>query len=561
MRRRSLLRLALGAPALLLGAGAVLGRGALAAPQTALQTAGGSGAAAGGLRLPVGVGLSGISDWGASQPFIDVFRHSREWNARSETAFTSHDYATLRAGGYLDADGWPLRLPEGARSIGTIILCDLAATDTSLNGRYRMTWRGRATVRITGTATGLRQGEGWAEFDYVASDKGIVLIDLSDLDPADPPRDFVCVHRDLQAAHEAGQLFRPDWLALLPGFEVLRFMDWMATNNSRLSDWADRPTAASASWTHGVPVEVMVRMANELGIDPWFCLPHLATEDYVTRFATHVRDNLAPGLVAHYEYSNEVWNFQFDQTQWALAEAEARWPGQGDGWMQLYGARTAWMAQLLDAVHGGAGDRHRVVLGVHTAWFDLNHAALDAPLWVAEDPDRRPPKAHAHLYAVTGYFDGGLGRPANVAQVQAWRAEGDDAAFARMAEQMRDARHIPGEEGGSTLAVLDEAWRIHKGMADDAGLALVMYEGGSHIVPDPAAIDADPGLFAFYERFQYSQAMADLYTEARQGFADAGGAYFNVFVEVARPGRHGFWGARRHVGDDNPRWRAIAPAL
>ncbi len=58
----------------------------------------------------------------------------------------------------------------------------------------------------------------------------------------------------------------------------------------------------------GMPVEVMVKLANKLNVDPWFCLPHLCTDDYVTQFATYVRDHLNSNLVAYYELSNEVWN-------------------------------------------------------------------------------------------------------------------------------------------------------------------------------------------------------------------------------------------------------------
>ncbi|TJZ90835.1 hypothetical protein FA743_13065 [Paracoccus gahaiensis] len=510
------------------------------------------------VRRPfVAAGLSGIADWQAAQPFIDVMRQSREWMARSPSEFVSHTNQQLREAGHLDADGWPVSIPEGATSVGTIILCDLSADDTSLNGHYRMTWQGTGTVVLNGTATNIRQGENSAEFDYVTSDTGIVSIDITQQDAADPVRNFVCVHEDLQAAHDAGEVFRPVWMELLQDFRLIRFMDWMGTNNSTLSDWEDRPKPSSATWTLGAPVEVMVMLANRLGIDPWFCMPHLATPDYITRFATYVHDNLDPSLTAHYEYSNEVWNFQFEQTQWALQQAEALWPGQGDGWMQFYGGKSVEMALLLDAVYADAPERYRKVITAHTAWIDLNHAALDAPNWVEGGQDRRPPKEHFDAYAVTGYFDGGLGRAANVELVQSWRDQGDEAAFALMSEQMMEGRHVQGDEAGTTMVALRDMWDAQKKIADESGLALVMYEGGSHIVPDHAALEADPTLLDFFARFHYSPEMGRIYTHALDSFAEAGGEFFNIFVAVSGPGRWGFWGARRHVLDDNPRWRAI----
>jgi hypothetical protein len=33
---------------------------------------------------------------------------------------------------------------------------------------------------------------------------------------------------------------------------------------------------------------------------------------------------------------------------------------------------------------------------------------------------------------------------------------------------------------------------------------------------------------------------------------------FNAFVDVYSPGKWGSWGALRHLGDDSPRWQALA---
>ena len=72
----------------------------------------------------------------------------------------------------------------------------------------------------------------------------------------------------------------------------------------------------------GVPIEVMINLANTLHGDPWFCIPHQATDDYVRQFAALLRARLDPTLRPHIEYSNEVWNTSFAQTQWAIAESQ-----------------------------------------------------------------------------------------------------------------------------------------------------------------------------------------------------------------------------------------------
>ena len=64
--------------------------------------------------------------------------------------------------------------------------------------------------------------------------------------------------------------------------------------------WADRPQPGDAVYTsdRGVPVERMIDLANVLQADPWFCIPHLAEDDYVRQFATLVKARLDPRRVA-----------------------------------------------------------------------------------------------------------------------------------------------------------------------------------------------------------------------------------------------------------------------
>jgi hypothetical protein len=80
-------------------------------------------------------------------------------------------------------------------------------------------------------------------------------------------------------------------------------------------------------------------------------MPHSATDDYMRQFATYVRDNLKPGLVAYVEYSNEVWNFGFEHTSWAyeqgiaqLSDAQGNAPDAPN--LQFYGMRASQMADI-----------------------------------------------------------------------------------------------------------------------------------------------------------------------------------------------------------------------
>ena len=63
-----------------------------------------------------------------------------------------------------------------------------------------------------------------------------------------------------------------------------------------------------------MPLEVMIDLANACNASPWFCIPHLADDQFVAEFAQTVKARLKPNFEVYVEYSNEVWNFQFAQT-------------------------------------------------------------------------------------------------------------------------------------------------------------------------------------------------------------------------------------------------------
>jgi len=61
----------------------------------------------------------------------------------------------------------------------------------------------------------------------------------------------------------------------------------------------------------------MIELCNRQKIDPWFCLPHLADEEFIRNFTQMVKARLDPSLQIYIEYSNEVWNGQFEQSHYA----------------------------------------------------------------------------------------------------------------------------------------------------------------------------------------------------------------------------------------------------
>ncbi len=507
------------------------------------------------------LGLAGVNDWSVQQPFLDVMKTARPWVGHLPGQWGGWEHDDLAAKGYLDANGWPKSMPPELSGLSTLILTDLPEDAGGVAGRYALTWQGQGTLAVEGRAKVVEAAPGRILFDYTPGD-GAVMITLTAIDPADPIRNIVAVRQDRAEALAAGQIFNPDWLARIRGVKAIRFMDWMATNDSLLAKASDRPKPADYTWARqGVPMEIMIALANALNADPWFTLPHLSEDGLVRDFAMLAHADLNPGLVAHVEFSNEVWNWQFAQAQWAEEQGKALWHQDGT-WVQFYARRAAEVADIWADVFKDDPARLVRVIAVQTGWLGLEEQILDAPLVVAEG--RNPPVDSFDAYAVTGYFSALLGADEKARTVKDWLVQSRDADPAQpyllanqiAADELRDGS-VTGNPEDSLARLLTEVLPYHANIAAKHRLKLVMYEGGTHVVGFGAQME-DSELTAFFEQLNYSPEMGALYAELLAGWQAISDQPFNAFVDVYRPGKWGSWGALRHLGDENPRWQALA---
>ena len=526
------------------------------------------------------LGLAAVVDWSVQQPFLDLMKTARPWIGHLAGQWGGVDYESLQDAGKLDANGWPIALPPNVTGVSTLLLTDLPEDAGKVAGRYVLNHEGKGKLTMGGRAEVVETSLGRVVFDYTPG-PGSVILTLTAIDATDPVRAISVVREDQVTARDGGALFNPDWLRRIRGAKGIRFMDWMAVNNSTLAKLQDRPKLADFSWAvNGVPVEVMVALANELRADAWFTMPHLAEDALVRAYAVAVRDGLAPGLMAQVEYSNEMWNWQFAQAAWADEQCRARWQAK-DCWVQFYGMRAAEVVDIWADVFGDAAkDRLTRVIATQTAWMGLETEILDAPLAVAEG--RKPPVQSFEAYAVTGYFAAGLGTDEKASLVQGWLSESRRFAQSQADQQgltapARDdfiARHrfdlatdhaaaelengfVTGQSSDTLMALLTEVLPYHAKIAKGRGLALMMYEGGTHVVANGRLLDEDE-VTSFFHHLNYAPQMGALYEHLQEGWAALTSAPFNAFVDVYAPSKWGSWGALRHLGDDNPRWQALA---
>ena len=332
-----------------------------------------------------------------------------------------------------------------------------------------------------------------------------------------------------------------DWMDTNAVFDANGVVPWPDSINAANIEWADRPLMTDAQWNKGVPVEAMVELCNLTGADGWFNMPVNASDDYVRQFATYVRDHLNPGLQVHVEFSNEVWNWAFPQSQYALAHDA----GFGS-WMEWYGVRTAQVGRIWNDVFGesptGGEDvtgRVHVVYNTQEAWQGLESYGLDTPNWY-ENGVHVSASDYFDEYAVTGYYNFNT-TDHNV--VRSWWSNPDggfDAALASLQQEVDGP--------------LKAAYAYHAGKAAQYGLELTTYESGyGENAPDETAD---------YQQFlidvQRQPGLYDIEKENYQNFKDAGGDLYMNFGIIGEPSKWGSWSALESLYQEtSPRYQAL----
>ncbi len=303
----------------------------------------------------IGTNLGGISYWSSQLPFIDAFRSANQWIPTKPGVWSTGENDKMD----LDENGWVRSLPTAEDNVDFTHVHTLFFVGQNGNypgGEYVVLYDGQGTLKYGMDARSVSSSQGRDVINIKPSNYG-VLLSITETDPDDYIRNIRVVPKAYENSYQT-EVFNPDWLDKIEPFGAFRFMDWMQTNNSVEKEWGDRPTLDSATWhKKGAPVEIMVDLANRLDSDPWFTLPHMATDDYVRNFATYVRDNLDPELKVYVEYSNEVWNGQFQQYHWVKEQAQS----EGMRVADWYSRRTTQITQIWDEVFAQTGEKERVI--------------------------------------------------------------------------------------------------------------------------------------------------------------------------------------------------------
>lgn len=351
--------------------------------------------------------------------------------------------------------------------------------------------------------------------------------------------------------------WNPQFLREIAIYRSLRFMDWDRTNGSERERWSERPQKGNPR-QNPVAYEWMIDLCNRVGADLWITVPHRTVRhtqgdepsDYALRLAVLVKTgvdlrevSLAPlrdrlgrmteaelvaaggvktgaplrdGLKFYLEYSNETWNGGFKQAQYCCDEGLLlgldvnRWTAgfRYHAWAAIRVFRAA------DLVFGPDSPRVVKVLATQSAnpWIAGQH------LQVVRDAKWNPWGTRPSAIATAPYFGHKV-----------------DGSAPDAVARLRDAIGKAGEESAR-----------HRKIADDAGLALIAYEGGQHVTTKARLINQDPAMYTLYR---------DYLAEMSRHFR-----HFCHYAHVGMAGSGGAWGAIESTGqalEDAPKYRAL----
>ncbi len=477
----------------------------------------------------LGINLGGVTYWSSEIVFVDLFKHSQTFKSQAP----GKDYAQ---GGPLDLtdDGYVRSLAAGGQFADSIVLTRPAMGYPE--GIYTCLYEGRGKITF---AYGVETVEDQAGriLIRVKASQNLLTLRIIETDPSDPVRHIRVILPGFEETYDE-QPFHPDFLQRWERFSTLRFMDFQRTNGSEQTDWADRatPTFQTQGTDAGVALEYMIRLSNTLGADPWFCMPHLASDDYVRSFAEMVRAGLDPCLKIYVEYSNECWNGIFAQARYCRDKGKELGLSDNDYQAQLryYSKRSVEIFRLWEEVFGGTDRLVRVL------------AAQSANPWTSEQVmDFERACERADVLGIAPYFGNALGDPKRQDEVAQMTV---DHVLDRCAEFIA--------EGNKTIARQAE-------LAKQRGLRLVAYEGGQHLVGHGGAENNEKMMQLFHAANRHPR-MRQLYLDYLAGWKQNGGTLMAIFSSMGTYSKWGSWGLLEYHGQDPaeaPKYQAVMQFL
>jgi hypothetical protein len=328
--------------------------------------------------------------------------------------------------------------------------------------------------------------------------------------------------------------------------------------------WANRAQPSNAFWslTAGVPLEIEVALANQIGAIPHLNVPLLYSDSDIAGMAQLVLSGtgmqsgymgLNSSLSAAFELSNEVWNYGFLQTSVAAALGGYAWPSKPSGggnyeWNRNYfGMRSAQMASDLDSAVGTTLFARVIpVLGAQAANTYSASDALSTAYWSAGPASNYALKA----VAIAPYW-GGNPSSSDCTQMTGQSDGGLADFFATLSGQTGAGGYAYTSAPSGGWLGQAESWISNYAtfMASYPGMSLIAYEGGQNFYATSSGICSGwPALVIQAERDPRMGAAYAGYLNDWKSKIGANSANINnLYNDVGSISQYGAWGLLESV--------------
>lgn len=474
-------------------------------------------------KLPIGMNIPGVTYYDPSIIFTDAMKTA---NFRANGIDISDLSSSKFSSFPVDDQGYPTQVPytiEGHQYEY------IAYFNSFYTGEYALLYDGVGQVSINGVSSTLVNGVRRFTLPGVQTN---IWVRVASVTTGDHVRNIRIIPVEYLGNENSMPTFRSDFLAGLQPFHALRSMDLTRTNNSINKEWSSRTKKNSKSQggIDGVAWEYIVELSNKLGADPWICVPHQASDDYITQLATLLKTTLNSDRKIYLEFSNELWNWPFSQAGYVNTNAPghpnsyvssdlAAIQSRGGNFPEKDAYMMARIFKIFMNVWGSQSGRIVRVATGQAAWADNSRRILK---YLFETDG-----IGADALAVGGYFY------FNNSDHAVWNA-------------MNPAEVTPGmilQSANDHLENTVTPWvKASAAYAKQYGVQYLVYEGGQHMQPynqqdwgyNHAVYSAqiDQGMYALYNKNFALHLEPDVNCKLFMAFSYVG----------TRVSRYGSWG-------------------
>ena len=486
------------------------------------------------ISKPIGINLTSVNDYSTELVFTDAMKQGRIWTTYNSDNSGPWD---TNIDIPLDINGYPLQIPydngiDPPQSVRVLMVWDIG--NALPVGKFRLIVQGTGQVKLKFGANGVVN----CPVDTLIEVTGSVDLEIIKSNVDDHISDIKFIYPNYITIYD-NKTFTDEFLDFVKDFQVIRFMDWLRTNNSTVEKWEERAkyNYYTQAQDEGVAWEYIVELCNLLEKDMWINIPHQADDDYIMQLAGFLKSHVNPDLKIYIEYSNEVWNSIFSQNDYCAQKAYDL-GYSGPAWERAWKYTIKRSSDIFSIFESVFTNDERLVKIIPSQ--AANSWLSNQLLTYFNDPLYNPNQISTDALAIAPYFAGGVAN-----QIISEGLE-NTITVEEIVNRMENS--------------LDESYGYienSKEVADKYNLELIVYEGGQHLV-GTSGNENNTILTQKLNQANHHPGLQDVYCQYIDYWYNRAGGLFCHFSSHGSYSKWGSWGVKETMEDfENPKYLAL----